>query len=64
MNRSFPDHAPNLVRPEIDVGQLRVAANGYWEQEVCWRNSKAGLGQPMDDKGFKMLAAAGALGNI
>ena len=60
MNRQFGDQASHRVGAKIDVGQSRVAAYGQrWT--VCWRKTKAGLGQPVGDEGFEMLTTADAL---
>ena len=60
MNSQFADQVTYRMRPEIDVGQIRVAANRQG-RVVGWREAKAGLIQPVGNERFEMLPAANAL---
>jgi hypothetical protein len=60
MNRQFADQAPYRIWTEVGIGESWIATDWNW-WIVGWRNTQAGLREPVSDDRFEMLSAADAL---
>jgi hypothetical protein len=59
MNRQLADETPHRIRTEIGIGESGIAADWNW-RIVGWRNTQAGLREPVSDDCFEMLSTADA----